>query len=627
MDDLMIMEKHMSASKGISCKKLLATFVVGISIVVYSPIIYTIYYSNDSTLGHERDGLKRLMEHQFSSIIGSAADDHALISVVLDRMAEHPSVYSVTLTDADGETLGFVKNDIAGLNELRFGTREVAVFTPDNTQVGSLLVSYIDRYREDSSLSPLLKSIFASAILGLLSLVVFYFVLRSQSRAMMDMISSASQLAAGSRGIRLSEDSPIAEFLQFSRSFNSIAMQLESRWDVLDRYEQLYELKANVLQIAAHELRTPLASIRTFLDIAIHHNLQQRPADVLSTLRKCFSDFEALDRHITSILCLSALENGSLQRNDQWVDVGKLFDDLDKQFAVKCQSKGQLSWACFCCSPNSASLTVLIDYDIASIIISNAIDNAVKYTNRGFVKVAYDVVDGKLVVIVHDSGVGMSDSSLEALKNSNDNIISRTRDGWGIGLSTMYRFSELLGGNIEIDSKEGFGTKVSISIPIGSEDASLGESQGSGDLELEGGTYIHNVVEGGLSLLVIDNDAQYLRQVEELLSPRFIRRDDVQVTFCSSSSDAIRCVEDCEYDLIFIDYHMPGIDGLQFLRFLRDSENQCKNSETVIVTADANIPEQVRSEMQSMGCRVLSKGLTSADINSIIRSVSLKSVS
>lgn len=479
----------------------------------------------------------------------------------------------------------------------------------------------------------------ASAALYLIPFILLVYLLITLNQKLVSLMGSAGRLAEGETNIRLSEVSSIFELSEFEKSFNTVSEALDNSLSEIQHREKINELKDGVLQVAAHELRTPIGSLKTYLDMAIRHLQEKRNGDALVTLKRCVSDIESLDRHATTILCQSALEHGSLYKAESWMRLNDVFKGLSRQFSVKFDSKPLVKWSCF--SSGDANQEVYVDRDLVSVIVSNAVDNAIKHTNIGFVNCVYRLENETLIAEVHDSGSGLTSNEVEILMTNPKQLQSNSsmeREGWGLGMATMRQFVVFLGGTLSIESAKGFGTKVIIRIPVEARalKADFSSMQESMVLLEESKavangkscipTYTHNVTDNGIKVLVIDDNYQHLCQMEELLSEKILRRSDVEVTFCVDPLEAIREIEERAYDLLLINYHLPGIDGLQLLKFINGNETACKDSMKVVLTVDFNIPSEVKAEMSRLSDMIINKGITALDIRNIIRKISIRAV-
>ena len=412
--------------------------------------------------------------------------------------------------------------------------------------------------------------------------------------------------------------------------------------DYLYRYfsskKESYEFKKTTLQIAAHEIRTPIALVKTSIDMALHYSGMERYKDVNLTLRRCFSDLDALDRQANAILSLSALESGSLTKQLQKVKLSELFSKIEHIHSVKLKSKQNIFWSL---EYSTDTESFYLDPDLTTIIVSNAVDNAIKYTNAGFIKLFYKVLDDVLIVSIQDSGIGMTEDEISILKKLPGQLnesIRRSADGWGIGFLAMGKFTEFLGGKISIDSKKHFGTKVTITLPVKSVELleyshDLSSAPRKRDdclipIDKSSNANFADAASGkAIRMLVIDNDEQHLIQMRELFSPTLLRRKDVSFCYCSNASDAMELIEEIAFDLLLIDYHMPGVDGLKFLEYLSKNEHKCDRATKVLLTADTSLSDQVRRKVLAYSATIMNKGITASDARDLIRKASLKSVS
>ncbi|MFH0874623.1 MAG: ATP-binding protein [archaeon] len=224
--------------------------------------------------------------------------------------------------------------------------------------------------------------------------------------------------------------------------------------------------KDEFLSVTAHELKTPLTSIKGFADLLNNEKIMEN-----KELRKKYfgiiiEDTIRLERLITDILDLSRLDVGTMKFNFEKTTVDELFTELINLSTVSIKKKGlipifkaQKGIPCF-----YADKSRLIQ------VLSNLINNAIKYTEKGYIKIEAKLTDKKNIEFsVTDTGIGIVKDEFSHLFErfyQIDSSYTRKVGGSGLGLAISKGIIQALGGKIWLESKPGKGSKFIFVLPI-----------------------------------------------------------------------------------------------------------------------------------------------------------------
>ncbi|WP_413612811.1 sensor histidine kinase [Bdellovibrio sp. HCB-110] len=241
-----------------------------------------------------------------------------------------------------------------------------------------------------------------------------------------------------------------------------------SKYQLMQAREEalrLSSLKSNFLSNMSHEIRTPLNSILGFSDILRDTKLDDEQVEYVGTIHRCS---DTLLHLINDILDISKIENGLLQIDRHRFDLKELHQDIHKMFSVKCIEKGlELELEMDEGIPTHA----LGDSHRLRQVLMNLVSNAVKFTDRGKIRIEIKKDPGARTYYwyVRDTGKGIHYDNIKKLFRSfyqEDPSISRKYGGSGLGLMISKNLVELMGGQISVDSKLGEGTTFSFSLPL-----------------------------------------------------------------------------------------------------------------------------------------------------------------
>lgn len=210
----------------------------------------------------------------------------------------------------------------------------------------------------------------------------------------------------------------------------------------------------------SHEIRTPLNGIIGSCSLLEITKLQEEQRKWVEGIKK--SGKVLLDL-IDDILDISKMETGGLKIIYSKIDLKQLLNEVVSILHQKAKSKNLE--LIFEYDPNLSPIHVIDARRVRQIVV-NLMDNGIKYTREGYVKLSVFESAGFLVFRIEDSGVGIHENSLDAIFKKYVRLDIRAEEGSGLGLAIVQRLIVLMNGSIEVKSKSGQGSTFTVRLPI-----------------------------------------------------------------------------------------------------------------------------------------------------------------
>lgn len=234
-----------------------------------------------------------------------------------------------------------------------------------------------------------------------------------------------------------------------------------------DQLRKLDNAKSEFISIASHQLRTPLTAIKGFISLLLEGSYGKMTPNFKDVLNKVYLSNERLIALVEDMLNLSRIESGRMEYNFEKVKMEDVAKEVYDTFVIRSKEKGlKLELKL----PEKTLPEAMTDRNKIREVVSNLVDNAIKYTLKGWVVLKLSESNDKILISVIDTGIGIPEEEIPYLFNkfSRGKDISRLNTGGtGLGLHVGKRMVDALHGHLWVESEgAGKGSTFNVEIPI-----------------------------------------------------------------------------------------------------------------------------------------------------------------
>ena len=346
-------------------------------------------------------------------------------------------------------------------------------------------------------------------------------------------------------------------FIGFIGTITDITELIDIQHELIrakENAEASNRLKTTFMKNISHEIRTPLNGILGFAQLIASGEYSE--SENMEFIVLLENSIGRLTKTIDNIMDLSMLMSGNMVKNNMAFRVNDLLNEVSRPFMSRAKKK-ELEFTLDEVHGSTDDL-ILADKRIIRRIIEECLDNALKFTGSGHIRLTCGISDATLRISVSDTGIGISDEYQPLIFEPfmQENVYTtRWQNSTGMGLAIVQGSVGLLGGSIHVSSSPGKGTVITCEIPV--KRINPGERVPA---EEAGSSYGNPPL-----LLIVENE-----EINRLFLKKLLSRHTDRLLLAGSGAESVEMVKNHpDIDAILMDIRMPGMDGLEAVKQIR----------------------------------------------------------